>query len=67
MGLAIGESDVYFGTDVGKWGVRNAPEIFFGGCRRQKKFFLPHVPILKMLRFSWRIQLWVKNTKILTP
>ena len=46
MGMASGESAMYFGTEVGKWGAEGAAE-FFLACRRGK-FFLTHVSILKM-------------------
>ena len=45
MRMASGESDIYFGTEVGNWGAGN----FFLACQRRKKdfFFLPLVPTLK--------------------
>ena len=72
MVMASGESDIYFGTDVGKWGAEGAGN-FFLTCQRGKKSFSPHCTVLyctvlKMLRFLWRIQIWVKKTKkISTP
>ena len=64
MGMVSGEGDVYFGRDVGK----SALETFFWPAEGGQKFFLPHVSILKMLKFLWRNQIWVKNTKkVSTP
>ena len=38
MGMASGESDIYFGTNVGKWGAEGAG-IFFLGLEGEKVFF----------------------------
>ena len=65
MAMANGESDIYLGTDVGKWGAKGAGNFLWpaeGGI-----FFLPHVSIPKMLGFSWRIQMWVITTKKFRP
>ena len=40
-----------------------APQIFFFWPAEGGNFFLPHVSVLKMLRFLWRNQIWVKSTK----
>ena len=37
MGMASGENDIYFGTDVGQWGAKGA-RIFFLACQRGKFF-----------------------------
>ena len=31
MGMASGESDIYFGTDVGKWGAKGAKNFTWPG------------------------------------
>ena len=49
MGMASGESDIYFGTDVENWGAEWAG-IFWPA--EGKNCFLPHASILKMLRYS---------------
>ena len=38
MGMASGESGVYFGTDVGQWGAKGAGNLFVA-CRRGNHFF----------------------------
>ena len=43
-------------------GALKAPEFFFGLPKGEKFFFTPCVQP-KMLRFLWRIQIWVQNTK----
>ena len=42
MGMASGESYMYFGTGVGKWGAEGAG-FFFLASRRGKCFFTPCV------------------------
>ena len=37
MGMASGDSDMYFGTDVGKWGAERAENFFFAW--RKGNFF----------------------------
>ena len=61
MGLASGETDIYFGTEVGKWGAKGTRNYFWPA--EEGENFLPHVSIFKMLRFLWRGQIWVKNMK----
>ena len=39
MGMASGESDVYFGTDVGKWVAKGAGNFFFRSAKAAKKNF----------------------------
>ena len=57
MGMASGESDIYFGTEVGNWGAAN----FFLACQRRKKdFFLPLVPTLK----KENAQIVVENSNV---
>ena len=45
MVMASGESDIYFGTDVGKWGAEGAGNYFLT-CQRGKKSFSPHCTVL---------------------
>ena len=59
--MASGESDISFGTDVGK-GAPKVLDFFFWPAKGGEKN-LPHVSILKMLIFLWRIQMWLKSTK----
>ena len=56
MEMASGESDMYLGTDVGR------PEKILL-ARGRGRFFSTHVSTLKMLRFLWRLQIWVKATR----
>ena len=43
MGMASVESDIYFGTDVGKWGAEGAGFFFFGLPKGENVFFAPCV------------------------
>ena len=53
MGMASGESDIYFGTSVGKWGAEGAGNFFFLACLR-KKIFTPR-------GYTQNAQIFVEN------
>ena len=40
MGMANGESGIYFGTNVGKWGAKGTGKFFGGGLPKGDKIFL---------------------------
>ena len=68
MGMANGESDTYFGTDVGENGAPKDPEIFFGLSEGDKKFFHPMCLYSKCSNFCGEFKYGSKNTKkISTP
>ena len=65
MGMASGEgeSDMYFGTDVEKWGAEGAGFFPFFLPKGGGDFFQSHVCVLEILGFLGRNQIWVKNTE----
>ena len=38
MGRVSGESDIYFGTDVGQWGAEGAGNVFLGRPKEERFF-----------------------------
>ena len=48
MGMASGEVDMYFGTDVGKWGCQRRRKFFFWPAEGGIFFFYPWVRV-----FAW--------------
>ena len=54
--MATGDSDVYLGTDVGKWGVEGAG-IFFWLAEGEQNFFTPCV-------YTPNVQIFVENSNM---
>ena len=66
MGTARGESGIYFGTDVGKWGPEGAGNCF-GLPKGETSFSTPGVPS-QSAQTLLSIQMSVKSRRnILTP
>ena len=57
MGMASGESDIYFGTDVGKWGAEGAGNFFFWPAKGVKIFSTPCV-------YPQNAQIFVENSNM---
>ena len=64
MGMASGESDIYFGADVGKQGAEGAGKKCFLACRRGKNFFYPMFLSSKCSDFCGEIKHGRKHKKI---
>ena len=67
MGAARGESDLYFGADVGKWGAKGASIFFFGLPNTGKKFFTPCVSPQNARNFVEKSNAGEKHEKNFDP
>ena len=66
MGMASGESDACFGTDVGNWGAKGAGN-FFWACRRGKLLFYPMCLYSKCSDFVDKSNMGEKHEKNVDP